>query len=212
MKLYTYFRSSSSFRVRIALNLKGLDYEPEFIHLVKGEQSSKNYLALNPQGLVPALEVEGDIITQSGAIIDYLEESYPEPALLPFGALARSRVRSMVNLIACEMQPMNNLSVLHYLKSPLKHEQAEVNAWYAHWIKRGFSALNEMVVRYGGRDGYCYGGDVSMADVFLFPQMWNARRFNCDLTPYENLCRIEGKLSKIPAFERALPENQPDAV
>lgn len=212
MKLYTYFRSSSSFRVRIALNLKGLDYEPEFIHLVKGEQSSDKYRELNPQGLVPALEVDGDIITQSSAIIEYLEECYPDPPLLPTGVLARARVRAMVSLVLAEMQPLNNLAILHYLKSPLGHDQEEVDAWYAQWVARGFTALEAMVGRYGGVGGYCYGGNITMADVFFYPQIWNARRFNCDMTPYKNLQRIEEKLSGNEAFKNALPENQPDAV
>ena len=212
MKLYTYFRSSSSFRVRIALNLKGLPYEPEFVHLVKGEQKSSDYLGLNPQGLIPALEVDGDILSQSIAIIEYLEDCYPATPLLPMGALARARVRSMVNLVTAEIQPLNNIAVLNYLKSPLGHEQAEVDKWYEHWVNRGFSALEEMVSRYGGRDGFCYGGDVTMADVFFYPQIWNARRFNCDVSKFPNLLQIEDRLAKIDAFKKASPENQPDAI
>lgn len=211
MKLYTYFRSSSSFRVRIALNLKGLDYDPAFIHLVKGEQKTADYQGVNPQGLVPALEVDGDVLSQSIAIIEYLEDCYPDTPLLPMGALARARVRSMVNLVTAEIQPLNNISVLHYLKSPLGHDQAAVDKWYDHWVKRGFTALEEMTKRYGGRDGFCYGGAVSMADVFFYPQIWNARRFNCDISGFPNLLRIEEKLSKVEAFIKASPENQPDA-
>jgi maleylacetoacetate isomerase/maleylpyruvate isomerase len=211
MKLYTYFRSSSSFRVRIALNLKGLSYEPEFIHLVKGEQKSLNYRGLNPQGLIPALEVDGDVLSQSIAIIEYLEDCHPDTPLLPTGALARARVRSMVNLVTAEIQPLNNIAVLHYLKSPLGHDQAEVDKWYDHWVSRGFSALEEMVKSYGGLDGFCYGGSVTMADVFFYPQIWNARRFNCDVSQFPNLLRVEEHLSKIDAFIKASPENQPDA-
>ncbi len=211
MKLYTYFRSSSSFRVRIALNLKGLSYEPEFVHLVKGEQSSDDYKEINPQGLIPALEVDGDVLSQSIAIIEYLEDCYPNMPLLPMGALARARVRSMVSLVTAEIQPLNNIAVLGYLKNELDQEKAAVDEWYEHWVDRGFTALEEMVVRYGGKDGFCYGGAVSMADVFFYPQIWNARRFNCDVSKFPNLVRIEERLSKVEAFIDASPENQPDA-
>lgn len=210
MKLYTYFRSSSSFRVRIALNFKGIEWTPEYVHLVKGEQKSDDHLARNPQGLVPVLDDNGDIITQSHAIIEYLEETCPEPALLPPAPLDRAHVRSMVNLIASEMQPKNNLAVMQYIKDPLGHDQAAVDTWYKHWVGKGFTALEELVKRHGSPNGYCFGDSVTMADVFLVPQIWNARRFNVDMSQFPNLERIEAKLYQLDAFESAKPENQPD--
>lgn len=211
MKLYTYFRSSSSFRVRIALNYKGIKWTPEYVHLVKGEQRSDDHLARNPQGLVPVLEDEGELITQSHAIIEYIEDLYPEPALLPSAPLDRARVRAMVNLIASEMQPKNNLEVMKYIKDPLGHDQADVDTWYRHWVVKGFTAMEELVNRYGGEDGYCFGNTVTMADLFLVPQIWNAKRFNVDMSQFPSLSKVEAKLYKIAAFENARPENQPDA-
>lgn len=210
MKLYTYFRSSSSFRVRIALNLKDIAYEPVFVHLVKGEQSSEAYKAKNPMGLVPALEVDGKVLAESVAIIEYLDEVAPAPAFLPEEPMDRAVVRAMVNVIACGIQPLNNLAVLKYLKEPLGKEQADVDQWYTHWIERGFEAMEKMVAEHGG--AYCFGDKVTMADVFLIPQIWNGRRFNTDMTPYPNLMRVEEALYQIDAFDKAKPENQPDAA
>lgn len=210
MKLYTYFRSSSSFRVRIALNLKGLEYEPAFIHLVKAEQKSANYKNLNPLGLIPALEVNDNVLAQSTAIIEYLDETHPTPPLLPSDPIERAQIRSMVALIACEMQPLNNLSILQYLKNDLEQNQASVDQWYAHWIARGFDALEILIDRHGGKEGYCFGNSITMADVFLVPQVWNALRFKCDLSAYKKINRIYNDLLKIEAIKKALPENQPD--
>jgi len=210
MKLYTYFRSSSSFRVRIALNLKGVAYESVFVHLVKGEQSSESYKAKNPMGLVPALEVDGEVLSESVAIIEYLDEMHPAPALLPEDAIARAHVRAMVNVIACDIQPLNNLAILKYLKDPLGKTQADVDQWYTHWIERGFTAMEQMVSQHGGK--YCFGDTVTLADVFLVPQMWNGRRFNADMTAYPNLERVEKALYELEAFQDALPENQLDAA
>ena len=211
MKLYTYFRSSSSFRVRIALNFKRLDWTPEYVHLVKGEQKSDDHLARNPQGLVPVLDDGGELITQSHAIMEYLEETHPEPALLPSNPIDRAHVRAMVNLVASEMQPKNNLAVLKYIKDPLGHDQETVDTWYKHWMVKGFMALEELVKRHGGEDGYCYGNMVTMADMFLVPQIWNARRFKVDMSAFPNLSRVEAKLYLLDAFKSARPENQPDA-
>jgi maleylacetoacetate isomerase len=208
MKFYTYYRSSSSFRVRIALNWKGLAYQPVFVHLAKGEQKEAAHLERNPQGLVPVLEDGGVTITQSAAIIEYLEEKYPEKPLLPKNTAARAKVRSLVNLIACDIQPLNNLKVLKYLKNPLGHSEEEIGEWYRHWITLSFAALEQAVARDG--KGFCFGDAVTMADCFFLPQVWNARRFKTGLEAFPNLLKVEAALLKLPAFEQALPENQPD--
>lgn len=210
-RLYTYFRSSAAYRVRIALNLKGLDYEPVPVNLREGEQKATSYRERNPQGLLPALETDGgDLLIQSLAIIEYLDETVPEPPLLPADPLGRARVRAMAQIVACEIHPLNNLRVLKFLKDPLGHEQDEINAWYRHWVGEGFRALEAMVGTAGADTGYCYAGAVSLADVCLVPQMWNARRFECDLSPYPRLVGIDARLNELPAFAAAAPEAQPD--
>ncbi len=209
MKLYTYFRSSSSFRVRIALNFKGIAYEPVFIHLAEGKQRDKDHLGRNPQGLVPVLE-DGEVtIGQSVAILEYLEENHPEPSLLPADPVGRAVVRQMVNLIACDIQPLNNLKVLKYLGNDLGHSREQIGDWYRHWITLNFAALEALVAEHGM--GYCFGNKVTMADCFFIPQIWNARRFDTDLSAFPNLLKIEAALYKLEAFDKALPENQPDA-
>ncbi len=209
MKLYTYFRSSSSFRVRIALNLKGIPYQPVFVHLAEGKQREGDHLARNPQGLVPVLDDNGVIISQSVAILEYLEETHPKPPLLPKDSVARARVRQMVNLVACDIQPLNNLKVLKFLGNDLGHSKDEVNAWYRHWITLNFAALEALVAEYG--KGYCFGESVTLADCFFIPQIWNARRFETDLSVFPTLLKIEKALYQLEAFDKALPENQPDA-
>lgn len=210
MKLYTYFRSSAAYRVRITLNFKKLDYESVFIHLRKGEQKEDSYLSINPQGLLPSFEHEGHLFTQSLAILEYLEESYPTPPLLPQSSSDRAYVRSMAQTIACEIHPLNNLRVLHYLKKTLHHSEEETHIWYRHWISMGFQAL-EATISQNPATTYCYGNCITLADVCLVPQIFNAKRFKTDLSPYPNLTRISEKLQEIPAFANAAPHAQPDA-
>jgi maleylacetoacetate isomerase len=212
MKLYTLFRSSAAYRARIALNYKGIAYESVSKDLRGGAHRLADYRALNPQGLIPTL-VHGEVvIAQSIAIIEYLEEQFPSPPLLPKGAADRARVRSIALNIACDMHPLNNLRVLNYLREELKHDEATVDRWYAHWIAEGFRGIEELVRR-SSKDGrHCFGESVTMADVFLVPQMFNARRFNCDITPYPTLVQVCAHLEALPAFAAARPEVQPDAT
>jgi len=210
VKLYTYFRSSAAFRVRIALNLKGLAYEPAFVHLGKGEHRQPAYAAVNPQGLLPALEVDGALLAQSIAIMEYLEEAHPQPPLLPKHPLGRARVRSLSLLVACEIHPLNNPRVLKYVKNTLGHSQEEVDAWYRHWIADGLAKLEAELARIGtGR--HCHGDAPSMADCCLVPQIFNARRFECDLKPYPTVTRVFDACMRLEAFDRAQPSKQPDA-
>jgi len=211
MKLYTYFRSSAAYRVRIALNLKGLSYEPVPVDLRPSAHRQPDYLGRNPQGLVPALEDGGAIIGQSLAIIEYLEESHPHPPLLPRPALDRARVRSMALAIACDMHPLNNLRVLNYLRSPLGHDEAAVDAWYRHWIGEGFRGLEEQARGASGDGRHMFGTQVTLADVCLVPQMFNARRFKCNLEPFPTLRAICAHLETLSEFARAAPDAQPDA-
>lgn len=211
MKLYTYFRSSAAYRVRIALNLKGVTPEAVPIDLRPGAHRQPDYLARNPQGLIPALEDGGAVIGQSLAIIEYLEEIQPRPPLLPRSPLERARVRSMALAIACDIHPLNNLRVLNYLRSPLGHDESGVEAWYRHWIAEGFRALEEQAKRASGDGRHMFGGEVTLADVCLVPQMFNARRFKCDVEPYPTLRSICSHLETAPAFARAAPDAQPDA-
>jgi maleylacetoacetate isomerase len=209
MKLYNYFRSSASYRVRIALNLKGLPYEAVVIDVRPplSAQRTAQYLALNPLGLVPVL-VDGErVLTQSLAIIEYLDETHPEPPLLPQEPPARARVRALALAIACEMAPLNNSGVLEYLKAgPLAAAESAVNAWYGHWIARGFRALEQEVHKSSGDGRHMFGAAVTLADVLLVPQMYNARRFGCELAPYPTLVAIAAHLETLPAFARAAPE------
>jgi maleylpyruvate isomerase len=213
MKLYTFFRSSASYRVRIALNLKELDAEQLPVHLRRGggEQFSADYRTKNPQALVPALEEGGRFFTQSLAIIEYLDERYPEPPLLPGDPADRAAVRGMALAVACEIHPLQNLRVLNYLRSELKQAEAEVNRWAGHWIALGLLALEQLVLAVPKRGKFCFGDAPSLADIFLVPQLYNARRFGCDLSGFPTLVRIDAACSELPAFTRAAPENQPDA-
>ena len=211
MKLYTYFRSSAAYRVRITLNLKGVTHEAVPIDLRPGAHRQPEYLARNPQGLVPALENGGAVIAQSLAIIEYLEETHPRPPLLPRAPLDRARVRSLALAVACDIHPLNNLRVLNYLRSTLGHDQPAVDAWYRHWIAEGFRALEEEARRASGDGRHMFGREVTLADVCLVPQMFNARRLSCDVEPYPTLRGICAHLETLAAFAHAAPDAQPDA-
>jgi maleylpyruvate isomerase len=213
MKLYTFFRSSASYRVRIALNLKALDYEQAPIHLRRGggEQLKPAYKAINPQALVPALEDERQTFSQSLAIIEYLEERYPKPPLLPSDAAERAVVRSMALLIACEVHPIQNLRVLNHLKSDHKQSEDDTIRWARHWINLGLSALEQMIISVTEPGDFCFGKTPTMADICLVPQLGNARRFGVDLSAYPKLLAIESACISLPAFADAAPEHQPDA-
>jgi len=213
VKLYTYFRSSAAFRARIALNIKNVAYEAVYVDLrpSAAAQRAPEFLAVNPQGLVPALEHDGTTIAQSLAIIEYLEELYPEPPLLPAAPRDRARVRALALAVACDMHPLNNLRVLNYLRSPLGHDEEAVNSWYHHWIAVGFRGLEADAKHSSGDGRHMFGTTVTLADVYIVPQMYNARRFKCDLEPYPTLRAICGHLESLPAFAKAIPEAQPDA-
>lgn len=203
LTLFDYFRSSASYRVRIGLNLKGVAYERVDVSLLDGAQREADNLARNPQGFVPTLEVDGRPITQSLAILDWLDQTYPEPAFLPADSFARARVQAQALLIACDIHPLNNLRVLRYLGRELGAEEPARDDWYRHWVREGFVALERTA---GPGDEYLGGDSVSLADICLVPQMFNARRFNLDLDPFPNLVRIDAALQQLEAFQSAHPE------
>lgn len=211
MKLYTFFRSSAAFRVRIALNLKGLKYESIPKSFAKNEHRATDYLAVNPQGLIPALDTDGVVLSQSLAIMEYLDETHPAPAFLPSGAIGRARVRSMALAIVADLHPVNNLRVLNYLRKELAQDDGGVNTWYRHWVTEGFKGLETQAREYSKGGRYCYGDHVSLADICLVPQMFNARRFDTDLSAFPTLVAISTHLESLPPFAAARPEVQPDA-
>jgi maleylacetoacetate isomerase len=213
MKLYDYFRSSAAYRVRIALNLKGVKPdERTFVHLRMGNQRAQDYLALNPQGLVPALALDdGHVLTQSLAIIEYLDETFREPPLLPADPVSRARVRAIALQIACEIHPLNNLRVLNYLIGTLGVAKEQKDGWYRYWIDVGFEALERQLTRDRETATFCHGDAPTLADICLVPQIANARRFNVDLSPYPTLTRIEAACNALPPFADAMPSRQPDA-
>ncbi len=213
MKLYGYFRSSASYRVRIALNLKGLSYEQASIHLSRGggEQFLPAFHQLNAQTLVPVLQDGAAALTQSLAIIEYLEEKHPKPALLPATPEARARVRSLALAIACEIHPLNNLRVLNYLTGPMGLGNDIRNAWYHHWIAEGLQALEARLAAKRETGKFCHGDAPGLADCCLVPQLANARRFKCDVVQYPTLLAIEKNCLALDAFQRAAPDKQPDA-
>jgi len=211
MKLYGYFRSSAAYRVRIALNMKGLDYEQLSVHLAKGRQHDPAFSAISPQNLVPVLEHDGRLLYQSLAIIQYLEEKFPEPRLLPGDSPGRNRVRSLALISACEIHPLNNVRVLNYLSGTLKLSDAQKTAWYHHWVTVGFEALERRLAGERETGRYCHGDEPGFADISLVPQVANADRFKVDLTPFPTIRRINEACLKLEPFRNAMPANQPDA-
>jgi maleylacetoacetate isomerase len=211
VKLYTYFRSSAAFRVRIALNLKGLAYEPVFVHLAKGQHRERPYVDVNPQALLPTLELDdGTRLAQSLAIMEWLEEKQPSPPLIPKEPLARTRVRSLSYLIACEIHPLNNLRVLQHLKRALGQTQEQIDGWYRHWIADGLAKF-EADLAHAATGRFCHGDSPTMADCCLVPQIFNAKRYESDLAPYPKIMRVFDACMKLEAFDRAQPSKQPDA-
>ena len=212
MKLFDYFRSSAAYRVRIALNLKGVAPERAFVHLRRGAQREDEYLALNPQGLVPSLVTDtGEVLTQSIAIIEWLDETYPKPPLLPPDPAGRARALALALAVACDIHPLNNTRVLSYLTGTLGVTEEQKNGWYKYWIDTGFEALETQLSRDATTGRFCHGDAPTIADVCLVPQMANARRVNFDFTPYPTLLRIEAACAALPAFANAAPAKQPDA-
>jgi len=211
MKLYGYFRSSASYRVRIALNMKGLDYDQVSVHLAKGKQYDREFSAISPQNLVPVLEDDGQLLYQSLAIIQYLEEKFPEPRLLPKDSPGRNRVRSLALISACEIHPLNNTRVLAYLTDTLKVTVEQKNAWYRHWVTVGFTALEKRLATEKETGKFCHGDASGFADITLVPQVANANRFKVDLTPFPSIRRINDECLKLEPFRKAMPANQPDA-
>ena len=209
MQLYSFFRSSAAYRARIALNVKGVAYETVPVHLTRdgGRQHSAEFHAVNPQERVPALAMPGEVLLQSLAIIEYLDETHPDPPLLPKDAVERAKVRAVAQIIACDIHPLNNTSSLNYLREVLKADKAAVEAWYAHWVVAGFDAI-EALIKPGP---YAFGRQVTVADICLVPQVYNARRFKVPLDRFPGIVAVDTALSELPAFAAARPENQPDA-
>lgn len=210
MKLYGYFRSSAAFRVRIALNLKKLPYEPAAIHLRRNDQTRPDYLGVNPQGLVPTLEDGGRRFVQSLAIIEYLDETYPNPPLLPSSPEDRARVRALAEIVACDIHPINNLRVLRYLTHSLGHDEAAIATWYNHWIDAGFQAFERLLAEDPRTGSFCHGDTPGLADITLVPQAVNAERYRLDLARYPTITRIYQSCMRLEPFTAAHPSNQPD--
>ena len=211
MKLYTYFRSSAAFRVRIALNLKALAYEAQYVHLARGEHRRPEYAGKYRQGLLPTLLADGHALSQSLAIIEYLDETHPQPPLLPREPAARARVRSLSLLVACEIHPLNNLRTLQYLKRSLGQSEEQIATWYRHWIADGLAKLEAELAGSASTGRFSHGNSATMADCCLVPQIFNARRYDADLSAYPTVMRVFDECMKLAAFERAQPAQQPDA-
>lgn len=212
MRMYGFFRSGTSHRLRIALNLKGVDVEQVPVNLRTGDHRREPFLSLNPQGLVPALEVEDGVLTQSPAIIEYLEERWPDPPLLPAEPLERARVRAMAAVIGCDIHPINNLRVLNALRASFQADEEAVNRWCATWIQAGFSALEAMLPETAGQGGFAFGDRPGLVEVYLIPQVFSARRFAVPLDAYPRLLALDAACAALPAFAAAHPDRQPDAV
>lgn len=210
LRLYSYYRSSAAYRVRIALQLKGLDWNYVPVNLLKGEQHSGGYRAVNPQALVPAIEVDGHALTQSLAIIEWLEERYPNPPLLPPEPLLRARVRALAYQVAMDIHPLNNLRVVNYLKEQMNLDESQKLQWYRHWIAEGFQAVEQSLRRAGCDGCFCLGETATLADICLVPQVYNALRFDCDLSSYPLIHSVWEHCSSLAPFQRAAPESQPD--
>ncbi len=210
MKLYGYFRSSAAFRVRIALNLKKLPYETAAIHLRRNDQSTPDYLGVNPQGLVPTLEDNGCTLIQSLAIIEYLDETHPDPPLLPKHPADRARVRGLAEIVACDIHPINNLRVLRYLAHSFGRDEGDIAVWYNHWIDAGFRALERLLSADARTGSFCHGDMPSLADIALVPQVLNAERYQLSLAAYPTIARIYENCMQLDPFFAALPRNQPD--
>ena len=207
LTLYDYYRSSACYRVRIALNLKNLSYDVVPVHLLNngGEQFSATYLALNPQALVPSLMVDENVLTQSLAIIEYLDETHPAPALLPDNPLLKAKVRAFAMTIAADIHPLNNLRVVQYLTEHFKMDETQKLAWFHHWMRKGFSALEQQLVKNKSNGDFCFGATPTLADICLVPQLYNARRFQCDVSDFPTLCRIDQHCQQLTAFKNAQP-------
>lgn len=212
MKLYGFFRSGTSHRLRIALNLKGLDYEQVSISLAKNQHHAIEFTQLNPQGFVPVLEVEQGLLTQSPAILEWLEEQYPTIPLLPTDIFKRAKVRALAAVLGCDIHPLNNKRVLEYLRTTLQHDEVQVLAWCAEWISTGFAALEALLKLDNTRENFCYGNTVTLADVYLIPQVYSAKRFKVDLSPYPTIVSIYEYCMQLPAFQHADPAQQTDAI
>jgi len=210
IKLYGYFRSSAAFRVRITLNLKKLDYETAAIHLRRNDQTRPDYLGVNPQGLVPTLEDGGLRLIQSMAIIEYLDEIYPDPPLLPTHSADRARVRGLAEIVACDIHPINNLRVLRYLTHSLGHDEAAIATWYNHWIDAGFRAFERLLAEDPRTGTFCHGDTPGLADISLVPQVVNAERYRLDVAPYPTITRIYRSCMALEPFAAAHPNRQPD--
>lgn len=213
LKLYTYYRSSAAYRVRIGLQLKGLAYETIPVHLVRngGEHLLESYRAINPGAMVPCLQDAGTTISQSLAILEYLDEAYPEKPLLPADTAGRARVRALALIVACDIHPLNNMRIHKYLSSRLQASEEAKNLWYRHWIEEGFAIIEAHLARDAQTGEFCHGGMPTLADCCLIPQVFNARRFNVDLRPYPTITRINSRCMALPEFAAAQPAQQPDA-
>ena len=208
MKLYGYFRSSAAYRVRIALNLKGLSYDSIPVNLLKAEHLGEAFRALNPQGRVPVLDIGEAMLLQSPAIIEYLDEVHPDPPLLPADPRSRAAVRAAAGVIGCDIHPLNNLSVLNYLKGPLGLDKEAVAAWYTHWIRQGFEALEAMIEP----GPFAFGPHPTIADIYIVPQVYNARRFHVGMDAYPRIAAVDEACASLDAFRSAAPDRQPDAA